>query len=110
MAGTHTIVINGRHYDTQTGLPVDTPAEEVPQVQTRTNTGTTSTGIHVQLQKSKTLNRQFVQHTTQSHAHPTIPRPTNGPKRMDISRSSSISRFAAHPVVQPKTESDMVVA
>lgn len=102
MASTQTIVINGRHYDTHSGLPVDAPVDNSPRV--RVQAGTMSGGIHAPLQKSQTLNRKFVQKTT--NTQPAVPRPTSGPKHMDIARSSSISRFASHPVVKPVTTSD----
>ena len=106
MAAKQTIVINGKHYDTQSGLPVDAPIADTPKA--RAKTGTMATGVHNPLQKSQTLNRKFVHKTT--NTHPTAPRPSSGPKHMDISRNSSISRFAPHPVVRPAVESDMVIS
>ena len=105
MADTKTIVINGRHYDVHSGLPVEPPIKNVSLA--KESTGTMATGIHTQLQRSKTLNRKIVQKSP-TPTHAVTLRPTGGPKHMDISRSSSISRFAARPVVKPVTEDVMV--
>ncbi|MDB5165479.1 MAG: hypothetical protein JWM00_369 [Candidatus Saccharibacteria bacterium] len=105
MAGKQTIIINGRHYDVQSGLPVSAPIEETTPV--GDPVGTQSIGIHASVQKSKTLNRNIVKkHILVKN---TTPRPSQGRKHMDIARSASISRFASHPVViQPVAESDLI--
>jgi hypothetical protein len=101
MVNKQTITINGREYDPQTGLPVETSQEKVtpqPQPQPRHH-HTPSSHIHSTLQKSKTLNRRAVQRPAKPQtqaAQVASPR-----KHMDIARSSSISRFAPKPVVTP---------
>ncbi|MDB5177772.1 MAG: hypothetical protein JWO61_155 [Candidatus Saccharibacteria bacterium] len=108
MASKQTIIINGKHYDTQTGMPVEAPTEEVVPVsvpQTQREASANSSRVHASLQKSKTLNRKIVH----KQIPVTSPRPqTSSPKHMDISRSPSISRFAPHPVVTPVVPSDHI--
>ena len=106
MANKQTILINGRHYDVASGLPVDTPAEPATET-VRKVALAPSTQIHTSLQKSKTLNRRVVQKSAPASRAP-MPR-SNSPKHMDISRSASISRFAPRPVVKPApVQSDMI--
>lgn len=106
MASKQTITINGRQYDALSGLPVDTPHATDP-ASTRFKTGTQSAGIHSTVQKSTTLNRQAVKkHITVRKPALVIPQ---GRKHMDIARSPSISRFAAHPtVIEPVSEIDII--
>jgi len=100
MANKQTIVINGRQYDTQTGMPVEAPAAAEPIRQPKRPASTQSSGIHTKLQRSQTLNRKIVH--KQAPVRPVAARPlVSSPKHMDISRSPAISRFAPHPVVKP---------
>lgn len=106
MANKQTILINGRHYDATSGLPVDSPVAP-KQESVRKVAHAPSTQIHSSLQKSKTLNRRVVQKNAPA-TRATMPR-NQAPKHMDITRSSSISRFAPRPVVKPTpVQSDMI--
>lgn len=106
MANTQTILINGRHYDAVSGLPVDAPVKSAPEA-VRKVAPAPSAHIHTSLQKSKTLNRRIVQKSAPAKRAP-LPRSTS-PKHMDIARSNSISRFAPRPVVKPAVvQSDMI--
>ncbi len=105
MTSKQTITINGRHYDTLSGLPVDAPAIAQPHTSHRAKTPATT--IHTPLQKSQTLNRRVVQKN--APVKKSAPVRIVGPKHMDIARSSSISRFAPHPVAkQPSIETAMI--
>jgi len=99
MASKQTIIINGRHYDTQTGMPVDAPTAAEPVEQTKRPASTQSSRIHTKMQRSQTLNRKIVH--KQAPAKPVARPLATSPKHMDISRSPAISRFAPHPVVKP---------
>jgi len=99
MANTQTIIINGRHYDTQTGMPVEAPAASAPITQPKRPASTQSSRIHTKLQRSTTLNRRVV-HKQAPVTQAARPQ-TSAPKHMDITRSPAISRFASHPVVKP---------
>ena len=91
-----TVTINGKKYDAVTGLPVT----ETPQKTAKRPTH--AAGVHAAPQRSQTL----VRRTTKKPASAAKPVRRPG-QTMDIARSSSISRFAAHPVTvvkpQPKT-------
>lgn len=99
------VKINGRAYDAITGIPVDSPEPQKPTAKKPV----ASAGIHAAPQKSQTLRRrstkkpvQPVQKTAPKQIAKTVAvqEPVRGARRsMDIARSSSISRFAPHPVV-----------
>ena len=120
MAAQKTITINGREYDALTGLPVDatktassTPkpapaskpsvakhatrpvakpvAKSVPRGQTISET------VHGNVQKSKTLMRRA---TKKPAATQKIVRRPQAGRHMDISRNTSVSKFAPHPVIK----------
>jgi len=105
MATKQTIIINGKHYDTQTGLPVDTVTAKT--VEARQITDARATRIHTSLQKSQTLNRKAVQKKIAVTSTPAQLK--SRPRHMDITRSSSISRFAPRPVVKTALSSDMII-
>lgn len=110
MSTTQTVVINGRHYDARTGLPVDpntitapvSPVVPTPTPRTTSRTSVTSHAIHAKTQRSQTLARK---HTKK----PTVVRPATtqsvsgiAPRKktaIDITapKSQAISKFAPHP-------------
>ena len=114
MAPHKTVTINGRAYDAVTGLPVEpisvtnpdktsikkTPApapakKPAPKV----NRGTaTSEMVHSSMQRSQTLIRR----ATKKPAVPNKPitKRSSPGRHMDIAKSTSVARFAAHPKVE----------
>jgi hypothetical protein len=122
MAAQKTITINGRLYDAVTGLPVaGNPTPSAPQASAAapakkvsspsatqtaaravkpapTRSRTASEAIHGTVQKSKTLMRRA---TKKPVAPQKIVRRAQPGRHMDIARSASVSKFAAHPVVKP---------
>jgi hypothetical protein len=126
MATNKTITINGRAYDAVTGLPISErvydavsrvpnarpaaetkkvePKEEAAEVKAEPAKNTTpavkraeataATAVHSQTQRSQTLLRRAAK-------KPATPakRPTTG-RHMDMARSTKISKFAPHPVVE----------
>ena len=114
MAPHKTVTINGRAYDAVTGLPVEpisvtnpdktsikkTPApapakKPAPKV----NRGTaTSEMVHSSMQRSQTLIRR----ATKKPAVPNKPitKRSSPGHHMDIAKSTSVARFAAHPKVE----------
>lgn len=89
MQANKTVTINGRQYDAVTGLPVETKAAAKPRTAA---TKVASASVHSSApQKSQTLRRR-------STKKPGVATPRNKPgQHMDIARSTSVSRFAAHP-------------
>ncbi|MBC7943226.1 hypothetical protein H7X68_01870 [Candidatus Saccharibacteria bacterium] len=84
--------INGKRYDSQTGMPIDSP-----RVALTAKKPTSAARIHGAPQKSQTLVRRATKKPTTA--------PLGRPSRvlgrtMDIARSGKISRFAPHPVIQ----------
>jgi hypothetical protein len=90
-----TIAVGGVQYDAHTGLPLPTPeteAETTVQNELRRVQSVHAKGIHKSLQRSTSLNRQFVAKTAK-------PRPTHSGKHADImrpalKRSPHITKFA----------------
>lgn len=120
MRGKHSIVINGRHYDAITGLPVVTvshaadkqesqpAAAAVKQVAVQHTTPRTSAN-HVQLHphKSKTLRRDIVKRPTGLHDSAA----KHVPVRAHVTKSPHITKFAPHPVADvasPKVKQPVV--
>jgi FlaG/FlaF family flagellin (archaellin) len=100
-----TVIINGRAYDAVTGMPVPQKAAETkkpatpPKPPAKAATSTSKSGaeaVHTTLQRSKTLHRRATK-KPESPAKPVLHRSAPG-RHMDIARSSTVSRFAAHPV------------
>ena len=102
-----TVMINGRAYDAQTGLPVETarsvrshtqsapkPTPKTVRPASSTSAGNSAAkAVHGTAQRSKTLHRR----STKKPGLPARPQPG---RHMDIARSSSVKRFAQHPVAQ----------
>ena len=129
MSEKQTITVNGRQYDTRTGLVVSemTAATAAPRTKVetqpkptakapaahRSSQTVTSMNIHTKTQRSQTLNRKVTKRptpTVTSKTHPSIPaksrvRAIDG---MTIQKSSQITKFAPHPVAvkTPVTEPD----
>ena len=129
MATNKTITINGRAYDAVTGLPISgrvydqvsrvankptSASKTVPTVAAEPETkkkppvtrdaATAAADVHSQTQRSKTLLRR----STKKPAAP-AKRPTTG-RHMDMARSTSISKFAPHPVIKPTQTAPAVAA
>lgn len=110
MSSKKTITINGRHYDALSGLAVNTPgtpAEPTPTstVAQRRDTVPHSTSIHNRTQRSHTLHRKALKRphqdiTTQKTTHDIITRKNTELRahKPTLQRSSTITKFAAHPV------------
>ncbi len=99
MRGKNTIFINGRHYDTLTGLPVELD-EKMPSSVKTSAIADNQAEIHRQpvkhqhakKQRSKTLKREFVKKPT--------PLTTNVAKEKSVTsvtKSEKITKFAPHP-------------
>ena len=110
MEARKTVMINGRAYDAQTGLPVERPATasnsarpaakqvSAPRPVSSTSTGTSAAkAVHGSTQRSKTLHRR----ATKKPGLPSRPQPG---RHMDIARSSSVKRFAQHPITPTKPD------
>ena len=95
MQANKTVTINGRLYDAVTGLPVEkkvtlAPAKPKAPLST-TKRPVPAASVHSSTQRSQTLHRRATKKPATA-----VKRPAAG-RHMDISRSSSISRFAPHP-------------
>lgn len=104
MQANKTVTVNGRLYDAVTGMPVrqqpSEPKKPTPKRTASRPTGAAkvaSTTLHQTTQRSKTLNRRATKKPGPSK------RPQPG-KHMDIARSNTVTRFAAHPKTAPKKE------
>jgi hypothetical protein len=101
-----TITINGKVYDTHTGMPVvgpasqDTPASETPENEKASPKRSPlhhSQSMHQIAQKSHTLNRRVVKKIAAAQANQ-----QNQPK------SAQITKFASHPTgVKPRVMTDI---
>ncbi len=92
MQANKTVTINGRLYDAVTGLPVTARTSAV--VSKRTSVA--APAVHTSTQRSKTLHRRATKKPGVA-----VKRPQPG-THMDIARSNSVKKFAAHPVTAPK--------
>jgi hypothetical protein len=118
MASQKTITINGHLYDAVTGLPVagtPEPKTEKPAAKaaakpavkpvakpaakpTASRAQTASANVHGTVQKSQTLMRRAGRKPA---APQKVVRRAQPGRHMDIARSTSVSKFAPHPVVKP---------
>lgn len=114
MSNNKIITINGRKYDSVTGLPINAPAEpakkpSAPTVKPAavkpkpapTRTSVKATSVHATTERSKTLRRTATKKpaTTTNKA---IAHPTRG-RSMDIARSTRVAKFAPHPEMKSLT-------
>ena len=112
MRGTSTILINGRHYDTVTGLPVDRVASKKPAA---SKSAETSTKITVKTvapsatrsitakkphkpRHSMTLRRDLVKKPSGPQDHAA----KNTRQHIAVTRSPQIAKFAPHPEMKKK--------
>lgn len=96
------VTVNGRSYDSTTGMPVVKRAEKKPVERT---TSVAAKGVHGTVQRSQTLNRRIAQKQTAAKA---AQKPSAG-RSMDFARSSQVSRFAPEvkkPEVKKATASE----
>ncbi|MDN5275909.1 MAG: hypothetical protein JWN33_558 [Candidatus Saccharibacteria bacterium] len=93
-----TISINGRDYDVRTGLPINDSASSSIPPHAAPRATHHATEVHKTPERSKTLLRR----SAKKPAKPAIvaPRKPSTGRTMDIARSSSISKFAPHPVIE----------
>lgn len=113
MASPKTIMINGRAYDSVTGLPVETPkttskaapapkqaAKAAPAKASSAASSAAATSVHSTVQRATTLARRVAKKpaTPQRIAR----RPQAG-RHMDIAQSPNVKKFAPHPVVKEAT-------
>lgn len=107
MRGKNTILINGRHYDAVSGLPLEqsTAATKLTVTDTSVETEVTVTrtaarSAHTPLHRSQTLRRDIVKKPHGSHDD------VAGQRRdhAHVAMSPHISKFAPHPVVTPVLE------
>ncbi len=123
MAPHKTVTINGRAYDAVTGLPIEsveitnpdkTPIKKPVAAPAKKPAPKTSRGlsnseiVHSTTQRSQTLARRVAKKPAAPN-RPVTKRSAPG-KHMDIAKSASVSRFAAHPVTQPETTPKAVAA
>ncbi|HMR72636.1 MAG TPA: DUF4367 domain-containing protein [Candidatus Saccharibacteria bacterium] len=115
MSAKHTITINGKLYNTATGLPVDQPTEPrratsgsmdivAKKPVTKRVTGQKSSTIHQQAKRSTTLRRQHLSKPTSKVAPHAPVRRASG----HTGRSPMIVHFAAHPQPLPKRDPTIV--
>ena len=92
-----TITINGRIYDAQTGMPVQSaPVESSDKASPKRTPLHHSKSIHTTQQKSHTLNRRVVKKTSTPPSHP------------KATKSPAIAKFAPRPQgVTPRIMSDI---
>lgn len=98
MQANKTVTINGRLYDSVTGLPIKTTSKTTekpvaPAVVKKRAAEVSAQSVHAQPERSHTLHRRAAKKVTTTVAK----RPKAG-QRMDIIRSSKVARFAPHPV------------
>ncbi|HET6747417.1 MAG TPA: hypothetical protein VFH06_04910 [Candidatus Saccharimonadales bacterium] len=99
-----TITINGRIYDTHTGMPVDTPAPDTAPAPEKASPKRSplhhSQSMHQTAQKSHTLNRRVVKKIVAAQAQAREANQTQ--------KSPQITKFASHPsAVKPRVMSDI---
>lgn len=106
MQANKTVEINGRLYDSVTGLPLKTTEKTTekpisPAAVKKRAAEVASSSIHAQPQRSKTLLRRIAKKPSSV----VNKRPQPG-RHMDFARSTKITKFAAHPVapIKPVTE------
>jgi len=92
---TNTVTINGKLYDSISGLAMESKAEP----ERVAKKPVPATAIHNLIQKSQTLNRRVTKKPI-LHSANQLTRKVG--RSMDIARSRSIARFAPHPVVTPQ--------
>lgn len=116
-----TVTINGRAYDSVTGLPIENIAVTDPEKKpikkpapapvkktapvTSRGTSDASTA-HSNVQRSQTLVRRAAKKPVAPNK-PIVKRSTPG-RHMDIARSASVTRFAKHPAVTPPSATNTV--
>lgn len=118
MSAKHTITINGKLYNTATGLPVDQTTKPVASQSSRPGSmdivskkpapkraaGQKSSTVHAQTKRSTTLRRQHLtKPTSQVTSHAPVRRSAG-----HTGRSPMITRFAPHPQPLPKRDPTMV--
>lgn len=96
MQANKTVTINGRQYDAVTGLPVkrskvEKPKQPVERETPKQRGSTAATTVHATPQRSHTLHRRAAK-------KPGLPKRPQAGRHMDITPSSRVARFAAHPV------------
>ncbi len=112
MAPHKTVTINGRAYDSVTGLPIESiavtdpnkkpikkptpPPAKKPAPKTSAGASSSET-VHSTMQRSKTLHRRATK-KPEAPAKPIIKRPAPG-RHMDMAKSADVTRFAKHPAV-----------
>ena len=112
MASPKTIMINGRAYDSVTGLPVETPTTtpksspaakpQAAKAPTPAKTSTAassapSNSVHSTVQRATTLARRAAKKPA---APQRIARRPQAGRHMDIAQSPNVKKFAPHPVVK----------
>ena len=125
MRGKNSIIINGRHYDAVSGLPVDsTEATPTTHVSTVVKKESSAEKVTVAVKKptsvpkmdisrpaaksakhtphhSKTLRRDLVKKPSGAHDHTA----KNVKQHTHVARSPQIAKFAPHPIVEKKVVS-----
>lgn len=112
MASPKTIMINGRAYDSVTGLPVETPkttstpstppkpAVASPSISKKPShaaESAPSNAVHSTIQRASTLARRVAKKPA---APQRIARRPQAGRHMDIAQSPNVKKFAPHPVVK----------
>ncbi len=110
MATNKTVRINDRVYDAVTGLPVE-PEKTAPEPvavkatpvakPAKTAPLVSAAAVHATPQRSQTLHRRATK-------KPGLPKRPQPGKHMDITRSSAVTRFAAHPATKPTSKPTVV--
>lgn len=114
MQANKTVTINGRLYDAVTGLPIEKkvaarpttvskPAAAKLHAAPKRAAHTPATAVHSAPQRSQTLHRRAIK-------KPAIAKRPQPGRHMDFARSSSVTRFAPHPVAKPVAKSTPDIA
>lgn len=111
MASPKPIMINGRAYDSVTGLPVEPPkstpksspapkpqaAATSPKKPSPATSSAASNSVHSTVQRSTTLARRAAKKPS---TPPRIAQRPQAGRHMDIAQNPNVKRFAPHPVVK----------
>ncbi len=103
--GKHVVTINGKHYDSHTGLPIDDATFHSPETATPTQKSIAAQRasikasiMHNKPQKSQTLRRKTMKKPTRTPSKGSMDF-IGGKKPRVVQKSAAISKFAAHPAV-----------
>lgn len=101
MSKTTTVTINGKHYDTHSGLPVEQPIRA-----TSPKAVTHSSGMHASTQRSTTLNRRSVKKHQPKKTEAVVQQPAH----KAIATHPQVTHFAPKPIHKPAAHSKALMS